>query len=85
MPYIKQEQRDKLDHIKRTIDLLEIQNPGDLNYLITSLIKSYIDQRPESYQYYNDVMGALEGAKLEVYRRSISKYEDGKIIENGDV
>jgi len=33
----------------------------------------------------NDAIGALEGAKLELYRRVISKYEDKKIMENGDV
>ena len=30
-------------------------------------------------------MGALEGVKLEMYRRKISAYEDRKIEMNGDV
>jgi hypothetical protein len=34
---------------------------------------------------YNDAIGALEGAKLELYRRYVSAYEDDKIKENGDV
>ena len=31
------------------------------------------------------MIGALESAKLELYRRSIALYEDTKIKENGDV
>jgi hypothetical protein len=67
-----------------------IDGPGELNYLITELIQRYIrDVRDVygrvGYQHYNDVIGALEGAKLEFYRRVVSKYEDGKIIENGAV
>jgi hypothetical protein len=38
-----------------------------------------------SYQTINDIVGALEGAKLEFYRRVAVPYEDKKIIENGDV
>jgi hypothetical protein len=38
-----------------------------------------------SYQSINDVLGALEGAKLEFYRRIAAPYEDTKIQENGDV
>jgi len=30
-------------------------------------------------------MGALEGAKLELYRRKVAIYEEEKIKENGDV
>jgi len=38
-----------------------------------------------SYTFINDCVGALEGAKLELYRRVASPYEDKKIAENGDV
>ena len=34
---------------------------------------------------YTDIKGALEGAKLELYRRIASVYEDQAIIRNGDV
>ena len=33
----------------------------------------------------NAIIGALECAKLELYRRVAAPYEDDKIIENGDV
>jgi broad-specificity NMP kinase len=37
------------------------------------------------YHKYNAAVGVLECAKLELYRRLVSGYEDTKIIENGDV
>jgi len=61
------------------------ENPGELNFLITHMCNNYIKFRGENYQHYNDIIGALEGSKLEIYRRLISKYEDKKIKENGDV
>lgn len=80
MPYIKPEDRNKLED-----DIGRIESPGELNYLITLLINDYISTNEECYQTYNDIMGALEGAKLELYRRKIAPYEDQKIKENGDV
>ena len=38
-----------------------------------------------SYATINDIIGALEGAKMEFYRRVVAPYEDEKIKENGDV
>ena len=58
---------------------------GELNYAFTQVIKRYIFVHGKSYTQFNDVIGALEGAKLEFYRRVIAPYEDQKIISNGDV
>jgi hypothetical protein len=60
------------------------QTAGELNYVITKTILAYIGDNP-SYQRINDVIGALEGAKLEFYRRFAAPYEDEKIKQNGDV
>lgn len=79
MPYIKQTDRDKLGY-----DLPAASNPGELNYLITQLIQTYWTDHGR-YQAINDILGALEGAKLEFYRRVAAPYEDTKIKENGDV
>ncbi len=87
MPYIKPEERDTLVvQYNNTMDLGSMfpDNPGELNYVITMLIKNYFDYKP-CYQSINDVVGALEGAKLEFYRRVAATYEDLKIKENGDV
>ncbi len=85
MPYIKQEDRNRFNAFTRSIDELEIKSPGELNYLITVLTHRYLNMKPESYQMYNDAIGALEGAKLELYRRHVAAYENEKIKENGDV
>lgn len=58
---------------------------GELNYAITFLISNYFHRMGGCYQQINDVIGALDGAKAEFYRRIAVPYEDEKIKENGDV
>jgi hypothetical protein len=78
MPYINQDRRP-------AIAVFECpENAGELNYLITIFIKEYFESH-SNYQGINDIMGALEGAKAEFYRRVAVPYEDKKILENGDV
>lgn len=81
MPYIKQANRDALT----ILSVNDAENAGELNFLLTSVIKQYIDYNGLNYQHINDVLGALEGAKIEFYRRIAGPYEDKKIEENGDV
>jgi hypothetical protein len=86
LPYIKQDQKTELDKIELRNLGSSIDTPGQLNYAITKIIVSYF-HRPSkrNYQAINDVVGTLEGAKLEFYRRLAAFYEDIKIVENGDV
>lgn len=81
MPYIKEENRNKLN----CRDIFEPDTAGELNYCLTKYCLDYIKVKGKSYQSINDVVGALEGAKLEFYRRFAAPYEDLKIKENGDV
>jgi hypothetical protein len=62
----------------------EPQNAGEMNYLFSLICKNYVEGRL-SYQRINDCIGALEGAKMEFYRRVAVPYEAMKIAENGDV
>lgn len=78
MPYIEQKRRDAIELGG------EPDSAGELNYVITRIVHDYAN-RHKGYQGFNDVMGALEGVKLEMYRRRIAPYEDTKIKENGDV
>ena len=78
MPYIEKEGR-------RRVLMKGAKSAGELNYLFTYWIKKYICDNGKKYQTYNDIVGALENAKLEIYRRKVSIYEDKKIKENGDV
>ena len=80
MPYIDEVRRVKILEFKEPPS-----NAGELNFLITHVVWNYITLKGMKYQHFNDAMGALEGAKLELYRRRIAPYEDVKIKENGDV
>ena len=81
MPYIKKEDRKRLAYT----DNKHPQTAGELNYLITILVQRYIKEKGICYQSFNDVVGALEGCKLELTRRFTNSYEDEKILQNGDV
>lgn len=85
MPYIKTDNRIQLNYVTNELDSIYLNNPGDLNYLVTCLCNKYIDNNTLSYQTINDIVGALEGAKLEFYRRIAAPYEKIKMKENGDV
>lgn len=85
MPYIKQSQRQNLSYLTEALKDGTIDNAGELNYILTKMCIDYLEHSAPGYQSYNDVIGALEGAKLEMYRRRVAPYEDKKIIENGDV
>ena len=78
MPYITEKSKNYLE-----IALPE--TPGQLNYKLTMIVKDYIEKMGESYQTYNDIIGALECCKFELYRRKIADYEGKKCYENGDV
>lgn len=81
MPYITSIRKEELIKGKDTI-----QSPGELNFKFTALIIEYVQNHSNlSYQVINDVIGALEGAKLEFYRRVALPYEDQKRHDNGDV
>lgn len=80
MPYIKPEDRATILLQPESID-----SPGELNYYISTLINYYINKKTLSYSVLNEIIGALECAKLELYRRIAAPYEDEKINQNGDV
>ena len=80
MPYITKERRMELPDNNSPAF-----NAGELNYILTRQCINYFKNNGGRYQQINDVIGALEGAKLEFYRRLVAPYEDKKIEENGDV
>jgi hypothetical protein len=84
MPYIKQEDREFFDE-RLTFNVTAMHSPGDLNYCITKLVDHYISAHGKNYANINAAIGALECAKIELYRRIAAPYEDSKIQQNGDV
>lgn len=76
MPYINERDRSKAS----------LSTEGDLNYRIHELIEIFLNgQEKVGYAQYNAVVGVLECAKQEFYRRAVSTYEDAKLVENGDI
>lgn len=80
MPYIKEIDKKRLREPGATP-----RTAGEMNFLFTVIADTYIQEHGRNYQNMNDVMGALEGAKQEFYRRVAVAYEEMKITENGDV
>lgn len=81
MPYVS---RDVRAELRATLDRMP-ENAGELNFLLTSLVDDYLMQDKTNYQRINEVIGVLECAKLELYRRIAVPYEDKKKHINGDV
>lgn len=89
MPYIPQQQRIDIHN-----DLLDDElgglnwtpeNAGELNFLVSTFIANYIKTKGLKYAVVNEMVGALECAKMELNRVIIGPYEDIKIAENGPV
>ena len=83
MPYIKQEQRPKLDELVEDMNSKYlIEANGDLNYVLFAFCKRYVHS---SYNSYKNFCGELRQCATEIERRILGPYEDTKIEENGDV
>lgn len=97
MPYIKQIDRkryDKLiDELVHTLldkhIIIDENILGDINYIFSKILKKLMIESVGidniGYAKRNNIIGVLECAKLEFYRRFLSPYEDQKISENGDI
>lgn len=96
MPYIDEDERKELDF---AIDIMvdnildnktSLNNPHDfsnflgrINYCFSRVICGVMKE--PSYKKIAMVTGVLENIKQEFYRRLASKYEDNKIVSNGDI
>ncbi len=80
MPYIPQDDRRALTQDSPRVP----KTAGELNFALTTVVRRYLGP---SYNYavLNDVLGALEGCKLEFYREVVAPYEDAKKAQNGRV
>ena len=90
MPYISQDKRMLLEHplasLAAGVIVEEQKNQaGVLNYCISALLNEVLKTNGISYRNINELIGVLECAKLELYRRIATPYEDEKIQSNGDV
>jgi hypothetical protein len=85
MPYITQEDRTATED-NLFGDALQFvpNNAGELNFLVSTLIDNYLTEHGVRYRHINEMIGALECCKLELYRRIASPYEDVVMAKNGD-
>jgi hypothetical protein len=92
MPYIKQEDRQRIDaklSAEYIVDVLTDNRvrklpPGELNYFISGIVWTLFRGAP-SYTHANELVGVLECVKQEFIRRQLNPYEDTKVVENGDL
>lgn len=75
MPYVSQELRKAP----------KPQSAGELNFRITQLLNNFLLDWGLTYGSVNTCVGALECAKLELYRRVAVPYEIEKMMVHGDV
>lgn len=94
MPYIKEEARAILDDcIEKMIYCITDGNIpsdaefatilGEINYSFSRILSGCAGKT--SYSKIAMITGVLENIKQEYYRRVATKYEEQKIIENGDI
>ncbi len=86
MPYILETDREVIEQ-----DLIDVgldwtpDNAGELNFVVSTFIANYIRANGLKDANVNEMIGALECAKMELNRVIIGPYEDIKIRENGPV
>ena len=85
MPYINKNQREGIEAELNVLLNVLSGGPGELNYVITRILLDSLGYQTLHYEKVNMLVGVLECAKLELYRRLAAPYEDQKIEENGDV
>lgn len=84
VPYIKTERRRVFDSSIEKL-VCEVENEGELNYIITRLCLGYVKKFSIRYATLNTVIGVLSCIIQEFYERVVHPYEKLKKEENGDV
>lgn len=88
MPYINQQIRHNLQDLTLREILHEPRAPlGEITYIIYALLVSKVTGTVYEADFATraSLLGAVEAAKLEFYRRHVAPYEDKKLGEHGDV
>lgn len=86
MPYISRGERQAWAGMLAELrgDVRYNADAGDVNYIITSIMHAWLGDNP-NYAAYNQAIGVLECAKLELYSQKVRPYEDEKRKINGDL
>ena len=85
MPYIKPDKREKYQDLILTFgQALESMEDGDLNYVLFTIFKRYLEFR-HNYTAIRNIRAELRECHDEIGRRILTELEQSKILENGDV
>lgn len=88
MPYIARKDRAQYQQaIGKLAELVppdRMARPGHMNYIISLLIQRVYGESMR-YADHNEVVGLLNCAQQEFYRRFTAPYEDEKIEQEGDL
>lgn len=93
MPYITEQERTErinhggLYHSRKKIaeTMAEFaENGGQLNYMISLVISTYLKRQGLKYDVCQDILGMLEILKSEFIANVVNPYEELKSTENGD-
>lgn len=82
MPYIKPEERPRMNAVVDNMIENDVRPDGKLNYVLYKFCKNTVIP---SYNNYKNFCGELTECVEEIRRRLLSNYENSKIEENGDV
>lgn len=91
MPYIPQINRTKYNVSADLLSELVAHEcfgkiaVGDINYIVTRILHGVLLSQGTSYANINALIGVLECAKLELYRKIAAPYEEEKEEQNGSV
>lgn len=88
MPYIDADGRKRFQpHLDELLHEIHERGlaPGELNYIITILALAYLTKNGVNYTTMNAIIGALDCAKMEFYRKFVVPYEEKKEMENGAI
>ncbi len=85
MSYIREAGRVRLEPLLHLFMQNMPTDAGELNYVLSRMVDTYVQVKGKNYAVLNEVIGVLECVKQEYYRRIAAPYENTKINENGDV
>ena len=87
MPYTTQEDRRKYKFLLQMIDNIIIDNPADLSFLITQVMRRYIvgHKNPFCWDTYSNTLKAVDAAREAFMEDVYRVHERTKKKENGGV
>jgi len=86
MPYITQSDRQKFSAILKEIhNLPEISTKGELEFLIFTLMRKFIQTKPSKYSILHDMVYAATHCADEARRRYLDVRENLAREQNGDI